>query len=702
MRKIISLVLALTILLCSSFIFANAASDGITYNFTGSDKDLAGYAEGTITYTPKTGGTYYLYWADDTKALGGYYEIAKFTLSAHASETFSFSEQVAIPVNATKIIASTVASSDNALVSSAEAVYNIPKTKIIQKDKKDYSFTALSDIHIDYQDWGSGDESYYPNSDENFKKALNLSATHNVDFIVSAGDQVNNSSGSTKEWLTYQKIIADSNYANPIYEAVGNHETRFSSYVDAAPNSDLEEFILGTGLNDGSYAVPVSKTYYEITAKNGDHFLFMSLEEGPTPNKQDNFTKAQLDWLEGKLSSYCNDGHKIFLIQHSLLYGYGAGDDRDDPGYGGAIKMYDEDNQPYVNNQRFKSIIEKTENRNVIWLSGHTHVDFRDEVNYSDENGTSCQMFHIPSCSNTTRIKYNADTGHNELDYTFYDDTTQGYIVDCYDDVCILNGINLYYDKIYPQYTYIEGEYSDSFIYGDVDLNCELEIVDATHIQRCLANMETFTQRQIDRACVDGDTEVNVSQAMLIQKKLARLIEKFPVEETVSSGIVDTGADTTLDKASKYLKYYYQYASYPEYMAIKRAVNINDSSAASTAISKFDILHNRVWADTVYYTDQTTMGEITAYFWRNSSGANSLNWPGHRATYIKTNSFGQKVYAVTVDYKKYDKIIFNNNDKGLQTSDITLDGKSGKGYYPNNTSSPYNVTGYTFEQMWYE
>ncbi len=50
-------------------------NSAIAYQFSGTDASTPGYAEGTITFTPADKGKYNLYWADDEKALYGYYEI---------------------------------------------------------------------------------------------------------------------------------------------------------------------------------------------------------------------------------------------------------------------------------------------------------------------------------------------------------------------------------------------------------------------------------------------------------------------------------------------------------------------------------------------------------------------------------------------------------------------------------------------------
>ena len=67
---------------------------------------------------------------------------------------------------------------------------------------------------------------FHTYDDIHFEKTLDSLADRNVDFIVTGGDNVNNQNGNyyISEWKTYQKILADSDYCNPIYESIGNHE----------------------------------------------------------------------------------------------------------------------------------------------------------------------------------------------------------------------------------------------------------------------------------------------------------------------------------------------------------------------------------------------------------------------------------------------------------------------------------------------
>ena len=114
------------------------ASQGISYVFTGDEKDAAGYAEGKIELSGLSDGAHYLWWADDSAALGGYYEITKIK----GSGSFKFGDHTAIPAGATKIIAT--ADKKNVSVSSAEAVYEIPESKRLKYKPGDENYTFMS------------------------------------------------------------------------------------------------------------------------------------------------------------------------------------------------------------------------------------------------------------------------------------------------------------------------------------------------------------------------------------------------------------------------------------------------------------------------------------------------------------------------------------------------------------------------------
>ena len=53
-------------------------------------------------------------------------------------------------------------------------------------------------------------------------------------------------------------------------------------------------------------------------------------------------------------------------------------------------------------------------------------------------------------------------------------------------------------------------------------------------------------------------------------------------------------------------------------------------------------------------------------------------------TYVKTNSYGEKIYSITFNYSDYQNIIFTNGSQ--QTVDIALTGEKNVGYYISGES----------------
>lgn len=73
----------------------------------------------------------------------------------------------------------------------------------------------------------------------------------------------------------------------------------------------------------------------------------------------------------------------------------------------------------------------------------------------------------------------------------------------------------------------------DSYIIGDVDLDYEVSIYDATLIQKGLAKLTELTPEQLRGGCVDGD-ELNISDATYIQRYLANLGNPYLIGWRVS------------------------------------------------------------------------------------------------------------------------------------------------------------------------
>ena len=136
-------------------------------------------------------------------------------------------------------------------------------------------------------------------------------------------------------------------------------------------------------------------------------------------------------------------------------------------------------------------------------------------------------------------------------------------------------------------------------VWGDVDNNGEVEIIDATLIQRHLAGMKTLDEAAQQRGRVSGGSELSVVDVTLLQYRLAQCSVRFPAQDKV----------------------------------------------------------------TIHFTDNKKWGTIYAYLFNYTTGEALQDEPGVALTDPVVNSDGFNEYALTVDVGKYDRVIFSSGKK---------------------------------------
>ena len=67
--------------------------------------------------------------------------------------------------------------------------------------------------------------------------------------------------------------------------------------------------------------------------------------------------------------------------------------------------------------------------------------------------------------------------------------------------------------------------------YGDANCDGKVNIKDATHIQRCVANLAKLEDGVFIYADVDANNSLNIKDATIIQKFIAGIIGSFPAQE---------------------------------------------------------------------------------------------------------------------------------------------------------------------------
>lgn len=89
---------------------------------------------------------------------------------------------------------------------------------------------------------------------------------------------------------------------------------------------------------------------------------------------------------------------------------------------------------------------------------------------------------------------------------------------------------------------------SQSYLYGDINLDNLVNVKDAVQISKYVVDKATFTELQQKAADVNGDGSIDVKDATLIQKYSVKLVTSFPAGSTFTYGSSTTTQPTTTTK----------------------------------------------------------------------------------------------------------------------------------------------------------
>ena len=179
-------------------------------------------------------------------------------------------------------------------------------------------------------------------------------------------------------------------------------------------------------------------------------------------------------------------------------------------------------------------------------------------------------------------------------------------------------------------------------LFGDVDNDEDVNIIDVTMIQRFDAHIIPLDEMAQYRGDVDADGDLTIIDATLIQRYLVNIITEFPAGEylpTEAPTIAPTEAPTE-----------------PEDVITKVKDNIP-----------------------IYFTNNKNWANVYAYLFNSKTGAKLKAWPGTKMTNPTTNDYGEKIYSMTVNVTQYDRVIYNNGSS-VQTTDLPVT-KASSGYF---------------------
>jgi hypothetical protein len=278
---------------------------------------------------------------------------------------------------------------------------------------------------------------------------------------------------------------------------------------------------------------------------------------------------------------------------------------------------------------------------------------------------------------------------------------------------------------------------------GDVNSDNNINVKDATLIQKKCASLETFSDAQCKVADVNGDGNVNIKDATLIQKYCASLISGFTANQssdkdsqnelsanTVSQksevnavsanavsqkSVVNEVSANTLTQELALVKAQldakYTFSSYDQYQALKKYYYQykGQTTADSSVITEFENLiadlneiAEHIGApviytvgDTYYFENTYDWSSVYCYAWKGSS--NNASWPGVTMQKVGKNGY-HDVYGIKFEYAgQYTSLIFNNGKD--QTVDIILNTFEGNCFYLDggtDSSGKITVGDFTF------
>lgn len=256
---------------------------------------------------------------------------------------------------------------------------------------KQYSFTAISDIHI-------GEET----ANDDYSRVLAWSSA-NVDFVVEDGDLIHGNASNAAAQIEQYKACR-TNATIPVYSIAGNHDGAYVSNVETAITSY-------TG-----------QPLYYAFMQGDDVFIMVGIKSnGRTASL---FADGELQWLYETLEA--NRNRRCFVFQHV----------RPDDSCGNALGIYTNDiwgnvtvnGKTYYDQTVFESLLNHYPN--VIFFHGHSHIKFalqRRDVTANIGRDFAGWSVHIPSLS----VPRDASSDVNPSIVNVYAES-EGYVVDVY------------------------------------------------------------------------------------------------------------------------------------------------------------------------------------------------------------------------------------------------------------------------------
>lgn len=177
-----------------------------------------------------------------------------------------------------------------------------------------------------------------------------------------------------------------------------------------------------------------------------------------------------------------------------------------------------------------------------------------------------------------------------------------------------------------------------AILYGDVDGNGAIESIDAALIQRDLVGLAKLNEEEKQRGTISGEERLSILDVTLIQRYLAKMITRFPVQGS-------------------------------EIAKVKDLIPI-------------------------HFTDNKKWGTVYAYLYNGTTGEALAEWPGVALTDPTLTSANLNEYTLEVDVSRCDRVIFNDANR-RQTIETPVTKASYGFIVSDKNGSKYDTDVYT-------
>lgn len=308
-----------------------------------------------------------------------------------------------------------------------------------------YSFGVLSDIHVKNENRDSD----VTDTKANYIRALNFYKRNNANFVCVAGDIIWNGGKGVPElensiqyWsdeVQLFKALNDEYFNNAetgqcVFATTGNHDASLRGYAhgDYGLNETATYYKDGTMTGEEAWTDIVGTSLNHAVVKGDDVFLFVGMYYWNYVSWDKKGDDDFKNWLARQLETYKDK--RVFLFFHPYMIGT----------FDNLLGNLSDEGVPMGKTtgsaSRFEPLVKSY--KNVVWFSGHSHIDMACEGNANFENpntyqsGESMTMVHIPSCAFLRKLD---STGTS---YTRKYGTSQGLWVDVYANKIVVKSID--------------------------------------------------------------------------------------------------------------------------------------------------------------------------------------------------------------------------------------------------------------------